>query len=193
MTSKLKFFVLENEIPSEAMASFPDNVMIWRLGVVNFFAEHSAVIRVAWLLEGLMFRAGYSWVTDPTLAEYMGVGTEAIQKALKKLSDGGAIIRVHVQRKGRTLRYIFPSRNIAAHAPATVMGPGTRDDGGATLRTRRRKLPRDRSEKNTASMTGHYANYDKGPSTTAPCYADQMQDENSDTYVPDFMRDDWPF
>lgn len=98
----------------------------WRKALVRDFGTHARVIRLAWELAELCWNRGYAYASDGWIARETGLSLEAVQRALKKLADGGAIVRVHVPN-GRTFQ-----RQVFLGASIVERHRTRHGDGGAT-------------------------------------------------------------
>ena len=79
----------------------------WRKAVAAEFGTHARVLRLAWVLAELCSRSGFAFASDGWLARETGLRLEAVQRALSKLGEGGAILRAHVPNGRSFQRRIF--------------------------------------------------------------------------------------
>ncbi len=82
----------------------------WLAGVMAVFDRETRPIKLAWALEGPLFRYGCTFVGDKWLSVRTAVPVEKVDVGLRLLEDKGAIIRAHIrQPDGTLLRHIFPA------------------------------------------------------------------------------------
>jgi hypothetical protein len=69
-------------------------------------------VRLAWLLDSLCRKSGYSFASDTYFSETLGIQPNHIQRTLTAMERAGAIIRTRVFVNGRPQRRIWPSVKI---------------------------------------------------------------------------------
>lgn len=107
----------------------------WRNAIIRKFGSHSRILQLAWVLADLCSGKGYAYPSDGWLGKVTGLREEAVQRGLKDLVDGDAIIRVHVTN-GRTFQ-----RRIFLAATIVERERTRRGDGGATPVTTTGEVP----------------------------------------------------
>jgi hypothetical protein len=99
---------------------FRARMAFWRQALCTKFPTDSRILRLAWCLAGLFEARGYAFPSDGFLASQSVTPAKKVTDGLKAMEDAGAIIRVHVFKKGQLQRRIFPAVGILSVLSPTL-------------------------------------------------------------------------
>lgn len=96
-------------------------------------SNSSRALRLAWLLQRLSSRHGYSFATDGFLSSETGIPVARVSDGLLDLERAGAIIRAHIPKGATTQRRIWLSRAVVDEherslRPGDTPTPRSRDE-----------------------------------------------------------------